>query len=82
MNDQTYQSQLRRTRKAFADKPKTRLQVAIETGILRGNICYYVRDLKEANQLRVTRKGTCPISNHTAEFLSTDPNLFPSEDKE
>ena len=79
MDNKTYQTQLRKVYKAFKEKPKTRLQVAEECGILRGNICYYVRDLKRRKQIAVIRTGKDPITRHKSEFLSTDTDLFPPE---
>ncbi len=79
MDSKTYQSQIKRVFKAFKEKPKTRLQVAQECGILRGNVCYFVRDLKKRKQIAVIRTGKDPITRHKSEFLSTDPDLFPPE---
>ena len=79
MDDTTYQSQLRKVFKAFQEKPKTRLQVAEECGILRGNVCYYVRDLKHMKRIAVIKTDRDPITKHKAEFLSTDRDLFPPE---
>jgi|AntRauTorcE11897_2_1112592.scaffolds.fasta_scaffold00064_38 hypothetical protein len=79
MDSKTYQTQLRRVFLAFKEKPKTRLQVANECNILRGNVCYFVRDLKRRKQIAVIKTGKDPITKHKAEFLSTDKDLFPPE---
>ena len=79
MDDKTYKTQLKKVFKAFQETPKTRLQVADECGILRGNVCYYVRDLKRRKQIAVIKTGKDPKTRHKAEFLSTDPDLFPPE---
>jgi len=77
MDSNTYQNQLARVVEAFKEKPKTMLQVATETGILRGNICYFVRDLQKHHEIALIRKGKCPVSKHTAGFYTTDPDLIP-----
>ena len=51
--------------------------LALELGILRGNVCYFVRDFRKSNQIGVFKVGYDPITGHKAEFLTTDPALFP-----
>ncbi len=63
---------------AFYNQPKTMLMVAVETGILRANICRYVAELQKQNRISIVRKGFCPISKHRAGFYTTNPELFPS----
>lgn len=79
MDTQTYNSQIKRVFKAFKERPKTMLEVSTETGILRGNICYFVRDLRKQKKIVTVKKETCPISKHQAQFLSTDERYFPEE---
>lgn len=79
MQSKEYISQKIKVFECLKEKPKTRLQVAIETNILRGNICYFVRDFRECEQIAVIRKGTDPITGHKSEYLSTDPALFPKK---
>ena len=79
MDKKTYQNQLRRVYEAFKEKPKTMLQVALETNIYRANICWFVRDLRQEGKIAVVREGRCPISNHQAQFLSTDPDQVKHE---
>lgn len=79
MDDKTYQSQIKKVTAAFKEKPKTMLEVATETGILRGNICYFVRDLRKQKKIVTVKKGKCPVSKHKAQFLSTDEEYFPKE---
>lgn len=77
MDSKTFNNQLKRTYRAFREKPKTMLQVSSETGIMRASICRYVAHLKKRNKIAEVRKGTCPISKHKSGFLSTDPALIP-----
>ena len=56
---------------SFSLQPKTMLQVAIETGILRANICRYVAKMENTGKLYIQRKGLCPISKHRAGYYTT-----------
>lgn len=79
MKQSTFQNQLKRTYRAFKEDPKTMKQVSEETGIDRPNICRYVAWLRKRNKIITVKKDTCPITKHTAQFLSTDPEYFPKE---
>jgi hypothetical protein len=68
--------------KAFKCHPKTMLQVSIETGILRANICRYVADMKDNGLIQIIYKSLCPITHFRAGFYSTDSTLFKKEDKQ
>jgi len=57
---------------ATFNQPKTMLQVSVETGILRANICRYVRQLEDENKISLVYKGICPISKHKAGFYQND----------
>ena len=72
-------TQLIRVLEAFKARPATRLMIARETCIDRGNICYYVAMLREVNSIAVVRRGLCLISKHRAEYLTTDPALIPKD---
>lgn len=72
-----FQAQMMRVFKAFADEPKTMLQVSFETGILRANICRYVAEWRQEGKIKVIRFGLCPITKHRAGFYSTNPDFFP-----
>ena len=58
------------------------LQVAVETGILRGNICRYVEHFRKQLKIVKVREGKCPISKHKAGFYSTDAKYFPEPEPE
>ena len=64
---------------SFKERPKTMLQVSLETGILRANICRYVAKMRKHNNIRVIRYGYCPCTHYRAGFLSTDQVLFTKE---
>jgi hypothetical protein len=61
---------------SFEECPKTMLQVFIESGILRANICRYVADMERKGLIQVIRKGYCPYTHAVAGFYSTDKALF------
>jgi hypothetical protein len=57
-------------REAFAafHKPKTMLEVSVETGILRANICRYMSRWKKQDKIILDHFGLCPISKYRAGF--------------
>lgn len=81
MDSKTYHSQLIKVFKELKKEPQTMLQVSVSTGILRANICRYIRTLKKRKQVAVTKVGKCRISKHKAQFFTTDKSLFPPETK-
>lgn len=82
MDKQTKANQTRKVFKALhGDNPLTRLQVAELTGIRRANVCWYIRDFRKRSQVAVVKKGIDPITRHPAEFLTTNPDLFPEDNQ-
>lgn len=75
MTEQEQRTQLRKTYQSFKE-PKTRMQVARELGIDRGNICWLVDDLFESGNIAVVKVDRCPITNYKAQFLTTDSDLI------
>jgi hypothetical protein len=73
-------TQYQMTYQFFKERPKTMLEVSIETGILRANICRYKAEMEEKGQIQLIRKGLCPITRHRAGFYSTDKALFSKSD--
>lgn len=69
--------QLAATYQAFKKSPITMLQAARKTKLERASICWYVRDLKQANKIALVKKDHCPITKHIAGFYTTDPSQFP-----
>lgn len=79
MKDSTQKAQTKKVFEAFREKPRTMLEVAELTGILRGNICRYVDKFEKHGKIVKVKQGTCPVSHHSAGFYSTDPKYFPDE---
>lgn len=69
--DNDYTRQMKRVYKSFSESPKTMLEVAIETNILRANICRYVAEWKKENSIELIKFGICPISKHRAGYYYT-----------
>jgi hypothetical protein len=74
-------TQTKRVFKSFYEAPKTMLMVSNETGILRANICRYVRKMRQYDNIAEVKKGLCEVSKHRAGFLTTDPNQFPKSNQ-
>lgn len=58
---------------SFYGRPKTMLEVSVETGILRANICRYLANWESSGQIKLIRSGFCSISLHKAGRYSTNP---------
>lgn len=65
--------QEKRVFKAFFGTPKTMLEVSLETGVLRANICRYVANWLDSKSIQLVRVGFCSISLHKAGRYSTNP---------
>ena len=70
--DNHFVSQYKTVYQSFKERPKTMLEVSIETGILRANICRYIAEMEEKGQIQVIRKGYCPYTQFVAGFYSTN----------
>ena len=79
MDSKEYRTQLLVVYKLLQKHTLTMLQVAERTGILRANICRYVRTLRKAEKIAVVKIDYCPITNHKAGYYTTDPALFPKK---
>lgn len=66
-----FTGQMKRVYKSFSERPKTMLQVAIETNILRANLCRYIAKWKKQNKIELVKFGICPITKHRAGFYCT-----------
>lgn len=74
--DKDFRTQMQIIYLSLKERPKTMLQVSIESGILRANICRRVADLRKSGSVQVVRKGPCPYTRAKAGFYTTDPALF------
>ncbi len=74
--DKYNKTQLQKVFKAFYSHPQTMLMADNETGVRRENICRYVAKLKKADLICEIKKSKCEISNYTAGYYTTNPDLF------
>ena len=50
----------------------------LECGVMRENICRYVRTFRQAGKIAVVGQRKCTITRHLANIYTTNPKLFPS----
>jgi hypothetical protein len=81
-SDNEYIIQKNKVFNSLNESPKTMLMVAKETGIERASVCWFVRDFRKNNKVRVHKIGYCPITKHKAAFLTTDKALFKDDSEQ
>ena len=79
--DKGFEAQMKIVFKAFYERPKTMLMVSNETGILRANICRYVAKWRKFNRIESVKTDYCKITKHLADYLTTNPDLFPKSNQ-
>jgi hypothetical protein len=67
--DKGFQSQKQIVFEALYGQPKTMLMAALETGILRANICRYVAEFRKDGKIRLTHYGLCKVTKHRAGII-------------
>ena len=81
LQDKSFEAQMKIVFRAFYDQPKTMLMVSKETGVLRANICRYVAKWRCHNTIEPAKKDYCKITKHLADYLTTNPELFPKSNQ-
>ena len=71
-----FESQYQIVYQSFLERPKTTLEAALETGVLRNCITWHVAEMEKRELIQVIRKGFDPYTGFLAGFYSTDTNLF------
>lgn len=61
---------------SFMEKPKTMLDVFLETGILRANICRYVADMEDKGLIQLLYKMDDEHTKCKAGYYTTNKALF------
>lgn len=61
---------------SFKEHPKTMLDVSLETGILRANICRYVADMEDKGLIQLLYKTEDEHTKFTAGYYTTNKELF------
>lgn len=67
---------------SFKEYPKTMLDVSLETGILRANICRYVADMEDKGLIQLLYKTEDEHTRFRAGYYTTDKELFKQIDNQ
>lgn len=65
----------------FKERPMTMLDASLRSGILRANICRYVKSMKEKGLIQILFKAHDKHTRCTAGYYTTDKNLFNRADE-
>lgn len=71
-------NQLARVEIAFQSGYKTMKEIDAETGIMRENICRYVRTLRQNNRIFRGKKRFCSVTKYLAYEWTTNEKLKPT----
>lgn len=74
------QAQYQIVYQSFKEHSKTMLDVSLETGILRANICRYVAEMEDKGLIQLLYKTEDEHTKFTAGYYSTDESLFGKSD--
>lgn len=67
---------------ALKIRPMTMKELSVSTGIMRSNICWYCRTLRNSNRISVTKIRKCSITGYPkVQELTTDQSLFPESNQ-
>ncbi len=80
--DMDFRTQYQIVYQSFKECPKTMLDVSLETGILRANICRYVADMENKGVIQLLYKSEDEHTKFTAGYYTTDKTLFRQEDNQ
>lgn len=69
--DKHFLKQKERVYSSLYNKPQTMLMVAVQTDILRANICRYIANFKKDGCVKIKCKGICKISKYPANYYTT-----------
>lgn len=78
--DSDFRTQYQIVHQSFKERPKTMLDVSLETGILRANICRYVADMENKGIIQLLYKTGDEHTKFTAGYYTTDESLFRKKD--
>ena len=74
--DTDFLAQYQAVYQSFMEKPKTMLDVFLETGILRANICRYVADMENKGLIQLLYKMDDKHTKCKAGYYTTNKALF------
>ena len=74
--DMDFRTQYQIVYQSFLERPKTMLDVFLQTGILRANICRYVADMEDRGIIQLLYKKEDSHTKFRAGYYTTDKALF------
>ena len=77
-----FQTQYQIVYQSFKEHPKTMLDVSLETGILRANICCYVADMEDKKLIQLLYMTEDEYTNFITGHCIIDKDLFRKEDNQ
>jgi hypothetical protein len=80
--DNEFRSQYQTVYQSFKERPKTMLDVSLQTGILRANVCRYVADMEDKKLIQLLYKTEDEHTKFTAGYYTTDKDLFRKENNQ
>ena len=80
--DRGFKAQMAKVYKAFTEKPMTMKEADVCTGVMRENICRYVKELLEQRLIAILRKRKCTVTGYpnVTEYTG-NPDLFPQSNQ-
>ena len=75
--DTKFIDQLNKVYNVFYQQPSTMKEVDKVCGVMRENICWYVRTLRKAGRIYLINKRKCKVTKHKAGVYTTNPELIP-----
>lgn len=80
--DREFQAQYQIVYQSFKERPKTMLDVSLETGILRANICRHVAEMENKGLIQLLYKAKDEHTMFTAGYYTTNKELFNQVDNQ
>lgn len=77
-----FRAQYQTVYQSFKEHPKTMLDVSLEIGILRDNICRYVADMEDKGLIQLLYKTGGEHTKFTAGYYTTDKELLHQVDNQ
>ena len=74
--DMDFRTQYKIVYQSFLERPKTMLDVFLQTGVLRANICRYVADMEDRGIIQLLYKKEDSHTKFRAGYYTTDKALF------
>ena len=75
--DKHFIDQLNKVYNVFFERPSTMKEVDKICGVMRENICWYVRTLRKAGKIHFIKKRVCQVTKHKAGEYTTNQELIP-----